>query len=217
MYFAAGSKLVIIGDSITDAGRDKGIGGEGLFNAHGSGYVALLNAHLFARFPERRLRLVNQGNSGNTVRDLAARWQNDVFGLKPDYVAMMIGINDVWRQFDLPLMTDRHVCPEEYEKTLDELVARTAPTVKGMILLTPYFIEPNREDAMRARMDVYGDLMRRVAERHGCLLVDVQGAFDRYLQHYHPAQLAWDRIHPNLAGHQVIANAFLAATGCLNS
>jgi lysophospholipase L1-like esterase len=27
--------------------------------------------------------------------------------------------------------------------------------------------------------------------------------------------LAWDRVHPNLAGHMVIARAFLAAVGAL--
>jgi hypothetical protein len=34
-----GSKLVMIGASITDAGRAHDLGGEGLFEAYGSGYA----------------------------------------------------------------------------------------------------------------------------------------------------------------------------------
>ena len=40
------------------------------------------------------------GVSGNTVRILAARWDTDVVALEPEWLAVMIGINDVWRQFD---------------------------------------------------------------------------------------------------------------------
>ncbi len=34
----------------------------------------------------------------------------------------MIGINDVWRQFDLPWQTEHHVQLAEYAATLEELV-----------------------------------------------------------------------------------------------
>ena len=77
------SKLVMIGDSITDSGRTQPVG-EGLFEAHGKGYVAYVAGLLAASYPERRIRIVNMGTSGNTVRDLKARWQRDVMDLKPD-------------------------------------------------------------------------------------------------------------------------------------
>jgi lysophospholipase L1-like esterase len=209
----AGSKLVLIGDSITDADRDQTSGGEGLFEAYGNGYVNLVQAQLLARYPERRIRVVNKGVSGNTVRDLAGRWQQDVLDLEPDWVSIMIGINDVWRQFDLPLLPEQHVLLEEYEATLTDLVAQTRPAVRGLVLVTPYFIEPNRNEPMRARMDDYGAVVRRLAEEHDAVLVDTQAAFDAYLEHYHPAQLAWDRVHPTLTGHTIIARAWLAAVG----
>jgi hypothetical protein len=55
---------------------------------------------------------------------------------------------------------------EEYEKTLDELVASTLPRVKGLVLITPFYMEANRADAMRATMDRYGAAVRRLAEKH---------------------------------------------------
>lgn len=208
----AGSKLVMIGDSITDAGRSRP-GGEGLFEALGKGYVNLVDALLGAVYPQLRIRVVNQGNSGNTVRDLQARWQTDVTDLKPDWLSVMIGINDVWRQFDSPRQTEWHVPLEEFERTLGELLAATRPSLKGLVLMTPYFIEPNRADAMRATMDRYGDAVKRQAARHDAILVDSQAAFDSILQHMHPGNLAWDRIHPTTTGHLVLARAFVNAVG----
>jgi lysophospholipase L1-like esterase len=205
-------KLLMIGDSITDCGRKQPIG-EGLNDALGRGYVAQVNALLGAVYPHLSIRVVNMGTSGNTVRDLKARWQTDVLDQNPDWLSIMIGINDVWRQYDLPQMVETHVYIEEYEATLKELVAATRPRLKGLVLMAPFYIEPNRQDPMRATMDRYGQVVRKVAAEHDALFVDTQAAFDKVLAHYYPATLAWDRIHPSQTGHMVIARAFLEAIG----
>ena len=210
MKIAANSKLVMIGDSITDAGRARPVG-EGLFEALGKGYVPLIDALLGSTYPQLGIRVANVGSSGNTVRDLKARWQTDVLDLHPDWLSIMIGINDVWRQFDLPRQKEQHVGLEEYEKTLEELVARTRPSLKGLVLMTPYFIEPNKADAMRARMDQYGAVVKKTAAKHEALFVDTQAAFDAVLKHCHPMSLAWDRVHPNQTGYMILARAFLQA------
>ncbi len=210
MKLSKHSKLVMIGDSITDAGRAQPVG-EGLGETLGRGYVCLVDALLGAAYADLAIRVVNMGTSGNTVRDLQTRWQTDVLDLKPDWLSVMIGINDVWRQFDSPRQPEIHVLPDEYEQTLDNLLAQTQPIVGNIVLMTPFYIEPNKADAMRARMDEYGAIVRRLSEKHGTLFVDTQAAFDVVLTAYYPATLAWDRIHPNQTGHMVIARAFLAA------
>jgi lysophospholipase L1-like esterase len=212
MLIHPNSKLVMIGDSITDCGRAKPVG-EGLFEALGKGYVSLVDALLQASHPQDCIRVVNMGTSGNTVRDLKARWQSDVLELSPDWLSIMIGINDVWRQFDTPLQAEWGVPPEEYERSLGELIERTQPRLKGLVLMTPYFIEPNRGDAMRARMDQYSEVVRRLAHSYQAVLVDTQAAFDGVLAYVHPMALAWDRVHPNQAGHMLIARTFLRAVG----
>ncbi len=209
MQLTPHSRLLFIGDSITDTGRAHPFGESG--EALGKGYVSLVAAHLGAVFPEACLRITNVGISGNTVRHLKERWQRDVFDLKPDYVSVMIGINDVWRQFDRPAIKEGPVFLDEYEQTLDELVRTTMPTVKGMIVMTPFFIEPNCAEPMRAKMDQYSAAAKRIAQAHGTLFADTQAAFDTVLAHCHPAALAADRVHPNLTGHNIIARAFLKA------
>ncbi|WP_295449168.1 GDSL-type esterase/lipase family protein [uncultured Thiodictyon sp.] len=102
------AKLLMIGDSITDWNRARPVG-EAIVDGPGAGDVGVVNAYLTATHPERRIRVVNRGVSGNTVRDLAAGWSTDVVALRPDWLSIMIAINDVWRQFDARLLTEQHV------------------------------------------------------------------------------------------------------------
>ena len=212
MRIEQNSKLVMIGDSITDTGRAQPVG-EGRNDALGTGYVSLVDALIGAVYPHHALRIVNMGTSGNTVRSLKERWQRDVLDLTPDWVSVMIGINDVWRQFDSPRQPESHVYAEEYAATLEELVAATRPRVKGLVLMTPFYIEPNPADPMRAMMDRYGVIVREIAGRHDALFVDTQAAFNETLPALYPATLAWDRVHPNRTGHMALARAFLNAVG----
>ena len=211
MLFTAGSKVLFIGDSITDCGRKPG--GEGLFEALGKGYVARVDALLQATYPQLKLRVVNMGTGGHTVRDLKRRWQTDVLDQKPDFVSIMIGINDVWRQFDTPFQSEWGVPVGEYGATLEELLVHTMPAVKGLVLMTPFYIEPNRKDAMRAQMDKYGAVVKKLAAKHGAILVDTQAAFADFLKVQHSSALAWDRVHPTETGHMILARAFLNAVG----
>ncbi|MFA6960933.1 MAG: SGNH/GDSL hydrolase family protein [Opitutaceae bacterium] len=139
-------------------------------------------------YPDSAIRIVNQGLSGNTVRDLQTRWRQDVLDLRPDWLSIMIGINDAWRLFDMPLQSELHVPPDEYEERLEELVASTRPKLDGMILMSPYVIEPNRAEPMRALMDRYGEIVQRIARAHDAVFVDVQAAFDAVLAHRHPCR-----------------------------
>ena len=204
------STLLMTGDSITDCGRARPIG-EAVSWDLGNGYVSLIHALLGATCPRRHIRIRNMGISGNTVRDLAARWQSDVLDLKPDWLSIMIGINDVWRQFDAPLQTEWHVSLDEYASTLEQLVRTARPQLKGLVLMTPYFLEPNRADPMRAMMDRYGEVVRQLAGQYQAVLVDTQAAFECVFMEVHPMALASDRVHPTLAGHMVLALAFLKA------
>jgi lysophospholipase L1-like esterase len=210
MKLQLNDKLVMIGDSITDCGRGRPAG-EGLFEAIGKGYVAQVEALLSSVYPQKMIRVVNMGTSGNNVRDLKERWQTDVIDLKPDWLSILIGINDVWRQFDMPHIRESHVYLDEYKRTLNELVQQTKPHLKGLVLMTPFYLEPNPSDPMRATMDAYGQAVKTIAKANQTIFVDTQAAFAPVLEQLYPATLAWDRVHPNMVGHMTIARAFLNA------
>jgi lysophospholipase L1-like esterase len=201
----------MIGDSITDCGRARPIAEASQSDTLGTGYVGLINAFLTASSPEARIRVINMGIGGNTVNDLAARWSSDVLDLKPDWLSIMIGINDVWRQFDNRLQTETHINVNAYAQTLEKLIHTTRPKIKGLVLMTPFFIEPNQNDRMRTMMDEYGVVVRDLAVRYEAVFVDTQAAFDSAMTELHPMALASDRVHPNLTGHMLLAHAFLNA------
>ncbi len=212
MLFEKNDTVLFIGDSISDYERARPVG-EGHFNAWGHSYVACAGALLGCMYPELGLRVINMGISGNQIRDLKARWQSDVMDLHPDWVSVLIGINDVWRQFDSPQMPETHVPPEEFEETYEELIRETLPHVKGMILMTPYYMEPNTSDTMRKRMDEYGAIVKKLAEKYQLTFVDLQAGWDKLFQYMHSTNIAWDRVHPNQTGCMYIAKQFLSAVG----
>ncbi|GIG02402.1 SGNH/GDSL hydrolase family protein [Catellatospora citrea] len=206
MIFQPRQRIVFIGDSITDCGRRDAAA------PYGDGYMSLVQAFVTAARPELGLSWVNRGVSGDTVRDLAARWERDVVEERPDWLSVKIGINDVWRFFENQL--DAAVPLDEYTATLRSLLA-TAVERTGcrLILADPYLIESDRDDPQYAMTADYAAVVATLAKDFGALHVPVQAAFDRVLASTVPADWAHDRIHPNLAGHAVIARAFLDVIG----
>ena len=203
------SRLVFIGDSITDCGRKRPIGESAFDGALGNGYVSLIDAALASGYPDYGIKIINVGDSGNTVHDLKYRWASDVLALKPDWLSVLIGINDVWQQISRPEFIGQNNSVLGFAHILDELIQQVRPGLQGLILMTPYYLETNLEDPMRVMMDHYGELVGEVAAAHDAILVDTQSNFDLILRWTDPLDLALDRIHLNLPGHMILARAFL--------
>lgn len=212
MIFENGDRIVFAGDSVTDMGSAQPVG-EGLFDNVGRSYVRIIENMLVAWYPELNIRITNSGIGGNTSRDLLARFERDVVSLNPDWVSVCIGINDVWRQFDTPTMPDAAVFPDEYRDNLEKMISAVKDNVKGVFLLSPYYMEPLRDDKMRKRMDEYGKICVELSEKHGCLFVDFQSLYERFLQIRHSSCIAWDRVHPNQMGATLMAREFLLKCG----
>lgn len=212
MIFENYDRIVFAGDSVTDMGSAQPVG-EGLFDNTGRSYVRVIENMLSTYYPEIFIRVTNSGISGNTSKDLLARYDRDVIDLKPDWVSICIGINDVWRQFDSPPMRDTQVMPDEYEKNVEEMILKTKDKVKGIFILSPYIIEPNRQDWMRARMDEYTAICKKLAEKYNCTFVDFQKMYEDYCKYRHSSYIAWDRIHPNQIGATLMAKTFLEKCG----
>ena len=202
--------LICTGDSITEMGRAMP-DGEGLScnPSWGSSYVNLVGGYLGAEFPELRIRVINQGISGNQSRDLLARWDTDVIAKKPDWVTVLIGVNDVWRKFDAPYLYHLHVELDEYRENLKKIMEKTLPVTQNIIMLTPYMIENNPQDAMRQEMLRFSQVCKEVAAEHQIPCLDLQAGFDKLLETTHPMYYGWDRIHPNIVGQTMISHLLL--------
>lgn len=212
MIFTNSDRIVFAGDSVTDAGSVNPVG-EGLFDNLGQGFVREIESLLYAAYPEMTLRVTNSGISGNTSRDLLDRFERDVLALSPDWITICIGVNDVWRQFDTPAIPEAAVQPDEYEHNLRRMLETSKKTAKGIILASPYYMEPNKADKMRARMQRYVDICAQLATEYGCIFVDFQAMYDRFFAYRHSSLIAWDRVHPNRIGAALMAREWLSACG----
>ena len=85
--------ILFQGDSITDCGRGNSISG------FGDGYAMLVTAQLGLDCPGE-YTFYNKGIGGNRIVDVYARIKEDIINLKPDYMSLLIGVNDVWHEFD---------------------------------------------------------------------------------------------------------------------
>ena len=208
MIFQDMDRIVFAGDSVTDMGSQNPVG-EGLFDSIGHSYVRVIENLLAALYPEVHLRVTNSGISGDNSQMLLARWERDVRALDPQWVSICIGINDVWRQFDSPAIKEQTISPECYRENVRKMILTEKPHVKGIFLMTPYYMEPNASDFMRARMDEYGAICKKLAEEYGCIFIDLQAMFSKYCSVRHYSYLAWDRVHPNQIGATLIALEWL--------
>jgi lysophospholipase L1-like esterase len=205
-----GNLILFQGDSITDAGRARDIAqpNAGL----GTGYAYLVAAHLLAARPADDLRFMNRGISGNRIVDLYARWREDALNLQPNLISILIGINDTWHEFS----RQAGVAVPKFERVYRQLLTETRealPNVK-LVLCEPFAL-PCGAVTREWIPDVEGRqaVTRKLAGEFGATLVEFQKMFDRAQAQAAPAYWAGDGVHPTYAGHQRMAEAWLAATG----
>lgn len=205
MILENNSKLIMIGDSVTDCGRDYN-----WIASYGDGYVNLVNAFLTALSPESKISVINKGVNGNTILDLEERFEEDVLSLNPDYLTIMIGINDVWRQFDAVLQPNtRYASEEKFYDTYTKLIKSVKDKVKQIFIFSPFMIIDTKDYPMRNMTERYAQICKKVAEENGLIYIDVQKEFDKFTNHLSSYILSADHVHPNVQGHTIIAKAFL--------
>ena len=210
-YIPNNSTILISGDSVTDCGRARPYGDPqtGL----GNGYPFFLHNIITGTYPERHIKIVNSGISGETSRHVAARWESDLDAVKPDFAALMIGANDVWRRYDSYMYPEKQVSDEEYEKNIRAIVASATKRTKGFMLISPVFIDLNKNDDMRKDLDKLNVILRRIAAETGVVYCDVQTEIDRLLSKQHATVFSPDRIHPFPHTHYAIARCILNTIG----
>lgn len=194
--------IVFAGDSTTDSDKLSTV------DQIGTGYVKVVRDSLVAFRPWENYRVWNAGVNGHTSRDLLLRWDRDVLSRQPDYVFCMIGINDVWRQFDYLAPSVDLVSLEEYKKNLSEIAQKSA-AIQNFYFMTPFFMERNRQDEMLCLAQRYAQGMKEVANEYGRKVLNLQEKFDDYMKSRSGLSICGDRVHPSFVGSLIIARCIL--------
>ena len=204
---SSGETIVFAGDSITDCGRFQ-------FPPLGNGYVYIFNNLLLAKYPELKVNVVNAGVSGNTVVDLKNRWEDDVLSLNPNWVSILIGINDVYRHLGGQPGLDPESFYRNYREIL-EMTRKSLPNAK-LILLAPFYISRvTVEDSFRRKvldlLPTYIEKVEKLSREYNAIYVDLHAMFQKLLNHREPTVYAPEAVHPTFAGHTAIALAVMEA------
>jgi len=207
-----GATILFQGDSITDAGRDRGQKGANNAGAMGRGYPFLLGSYLLLRQPELGLKVYNRGNSGNKVPDLDGRWQEDFLDLKPDVLSILIGVNDIWHK----LNGKYDGTPEVYETGFAALLEKTKAALPEarIIVCEPFVLRCGAvTEKWFPEFDERKAAAKRVAEGAGAIWAPFQEAFDAAVANgSKPEYWAADGVHPTMAGHTLMAKTWSEAT-----
>lgn len=201
--YTARTRMLFIGDSITDCGRFDDP------ESVGFGYVRLIRDHLRAKQPIIAPQVVNRGISGNKITDLQARWRADVIDERPDVLSVMIGINDVWHRL---AGLDSGVRIDQFERVYRELLVLTHEILPKcqIILCQPSIIVKPAPANGNAQLEPYVEAVNRIAGDFSSLPpVPVHTAL-LAARHDRP-DIDWtpDGVHPSTSGHAVIARTWL--------
>jgi len=190
------------GDSITDVGRDRET------DDLGRGYARIAAGLFTAKYPKMNVTFLNKGISGNRTCDLLARWEEDCLALKPDFLSILIGINDTWRRFD----SDSPTTAEQYESNYRALLTQVRKRLGNIpILLIEPFLMPFVPDKLNWREDLDPKIhaARKMAQEFHAHYLPLDGLFASKSIECGYEIWSADGVHPSLAGHTLIAQEWL--------
>jgi len=201
--------ILFIGDSITDADRNSRA-----YKPFGFGYVHFVANFLLGKYPTYNLNIINTGISGNTIADLKNRWQKDCLDHNPDILSILIGVNDVWRQFATEDELPYAVSLDEYETTYRQLLTIVKQKCNSqLVICEPFMFCDDFNNTMFAHLRRYIEAVHRIADDFGACIVPLQKAIDERIKQVPPQDWSLDMVHPEVWAHEWIAQQWLIAAG----
>lgn len=185
-------RVLYIGDSITDGGWGRSGGSAkaskdrnhtDLNHVYGHSYMMLCAAYYQSQWPDGDWQFWNRGISGNTLYEMADRWQDDALNLQPDVISILIGTNDVaayeqeckqeGKAFTVEGF-DYSRWEQQYRHLLDT-TRQVLPHV-DLVLCTP-FVGKSRGQERMAITDSLAQIVRQIARDYRAVLVPFDSMF----------------------------------------
>ena len=195
-------KIVFFGDSITEMGVQP------------EGYISRLNQLFKDKSLDKNYELIGAGIGGNKVYDLYLRLEDDVLAKKPDAVVIWVGVNDVWHKKLAQTGTD----PDKFEKFYNALIKKFKDRNITVLLTTPAAIGEKWDcsNEMDGDLNRYAGIVRNLATKNNCTLVDLRKDFMDYLKTNNADNkdrgiLTTDGVHLNATGNNFVAGKMYEA------
>ncbi|OGV69233.1 MAG: hypothetical protein A2283_02320 [Lentisphaerae bacterium RIFOXYA12_FULL_48_11] len=214
--FKDGEVVCFLGDSITHGGR----------------YHGMIYDYYLTRFPNRTIKFVNAGVSGDSAGGALNRLEEDVISKKPTSVAIMLGMNDVGRGNYVADPDEKRKAAQKgalinYKANMEKLSARIRAEAgePKLLFITPSPFDQtcvndrgNNQPGCNDGLGRCAEIVRELAEKNKGTLVDFHGPMTAFnLEHQKQDNkftiVGPDRVHPGLPGHLMMAWLFLKTQG----
>ena len=205
-------RILFQGDSITDALRIRDND-----EFAGSGYANLVKAELGFECPGE-YEFINRGISGNRSIDVYSRIKTDIINLKPDVMSILMGVNDVWHEYEIQNGVDTDKFFKIYDMLISE-VKEALPQIK-IIIMEPFVLKGtatlenwddfSREVKERAKMS------EKIAEKYDLPYIKLQEGFDKLSENTEASYWIFDGVHPTAMGHEYIKREWIKTFKKLN-
>ena len=162
-------------------------------------------------FPDSKVTFVNKGVSGNRVKNLLERYEEDFKAIKPDFLSILIGINDTWRRYD----SNDPTSVESFEKTYHKLLTRIKADLPDckIMMIEQFLLNTDQAKACwREDLDPKIQAVRRLAKEFADYYIPMDGILAKAeVEMYTCKQITEDGVHPTRIGHSIIAEEYLKA------
>ncbi len=195
-------KIVFLGDSITDCGRDRNDP-----KSLGNGFVKILSDKLLPIYPDMDIELINKGKSGDEVEDLLARADEDVVALNPDAVVIMIGINNTLHQFK----DGKELDFKKFEEDLKALLVKFGDAGFDVIFLEPFLLPAPDKRRMRKVFDRELKIINEIVPPLVKEFVAYDEMFNGVAESIPYTEYSLDGVHPTHRGSRLIADTAIKA------
>ena len=214
--------ILFIGDSITDgnwgspdkypcSSEERNLWDKNHILGHG--YAEMSAGHIMGEEPQAGHNFINRGISGETLNQIASRWDKDAMIFNPDIISLLCGTNDIhyWLETHPKSIDDFNF--SSYSTTLDSLIDYTIqrlPDTK-IFIGTPfvakagYISERPDFELRKTAVDSLAQLTRNLVtakDNPDIILVDYNKLLIELLSENPDAEYwIWDGIHPTTAMH----------------
>ena len=214
--FKDGETVCFFGDSITHGGR----------------FHSYIYDYYLTRFPDRTVRFVNAGVSGDSAGGAQGRLADDVAANKPAAVVVMFGMNDVGRGNYVAEPNEQQRAAqrqalERYRANMERLTARLRAEAgePRLLFVTPSPFDQtgvndrnNNQPGCNDGLARCAEIVRELAAQNKDTVVDFHApmtALNLERQRSDPSFtiIGPDRVHPGAPGHLMMAWLFLKAQG----
>ena len=205
--FADQDKVIFIGGAVKESDTNN--------ERSGSAWVRRLQDFIIAHEPEKNLQFIDKTEIGQHFHDMRQRWDDDVMWHQPQYVCVVLGLDDAWTDIrGLEVKKDQ----ASLSKELGELITyhkQSCPHTKFIFVDLP-FLSLNDDPAWNTgqvlqRIKPLQAALASVAKAHAAVYVPLQTMVDQYLQREGDLCFGGEDAHPNIDGSILYAHAVYQA------